>query len=109
MSNSRYVVVLDEQQLGMISDGLELLSRIKCGQLHTIKDHIVCYDSEFDEAVWRLSKMVEFHGIGHSREADEMYYLYKTINAKIRNGDKCYFSSKTCDITITKINEPKGE
>ena len=107
MSQNKYVVVLDKKQLEMISDGLELLSRIKNGQLHTIKDHVECHDSEFDKALCQLAKTVEAHGIGNSKESDEMYYLYKTINAKIRNGDKCYFGSNICDITIAETNERK--
>jgi hypothetical protein len=106
---NKYILVLEKEQLGMISDGLELLSRIKNGQLHTIKDHVECHGLEFDKALWQLAKTVEPYGIGHSKESDEMYYLYKAINAKIRNGDKCYFGSKTCDITIAEINENKGK
>lgn len=106
----KYRIELEEYQLKLISDCLEMVSRIYCGQLDTItifplNDEL--YDNnkpctlrdfsnksskvngklnEIKEIIW--GEMSGHHGIGYNKEADHLYDMYKQILYKIEQVKK---------------------
>ena len=97
----RYKLEVNEEQLRLISESLDVCSRIRCGQLGTIRE--LFYTKEFnresfDYAIKQLKiilfpKLVsgEYYGIYGDKTPMESkigYDIYKNINHKLnRSGD----------------------